>query len=227
MQTSQNSRTFIGWLCIMPYFVGVVFLTYYGGDKLESALIFMVMGLFSLFAARQAHLAGIRPFKWWDGKFNADDLKWIGIGYASLLAVVLAITYGFGGGSVAILIALVGGGIILFLTLVKGETVLVPLITHGIYNTTALALAGASVIPASFFAFYVPNFNFDGARPADFITQIVLQTGFVAFGEELLKISLSLGMFVFTRSRNLGIAASIGLWTLLHSVQSYRISWPF
>lgn len=224
---TKNSHAVIGWLCIMPYFVGVVFLSYYGGSKLESALIFMVMGLFSLLAAGKAHSAGIKPFKWWDGKFDKNDLKWIGIGYGLLLAVVLAITYGFGGGSVAILVALVGGGIVLYFTLKKGENVLVPLLTHGIYNTTALALASANIIPASFFAFYVPNFSFDGARPAEFLTQIILQVGFVSFGEELLKISVALGIFILTKSKNLGIATSIILWVILHSILSYRVALPF
>lgn len=227
MQTSQKSHTLIGWLCIMPYFIGLVFLSYYGGTKLESALIFIVMGFFSLFAAHKAHSAGIKPFKWWDGEFNKQDLKFIGIGYGSLLAIVLAITHVFGGGAIAILVALIGGGVMLYFTMYKGQTVLVPLIVHGTYNVTALALASASIMPLSAFGLYVPNFAFEAGRPVDFITLIILQYGFVSFGEEFLKISLALGIFAFTKNKNLGIAVSIIMWAILHSILSYRVQLPF
>lgn len=211
----------------MPYFVGVMFLSYYGGTKLESALIFIVMGFFSLFTAYIAHQNNIRPFKWWDGQFNKQDWKIIGIGYGLTLAIVLGITYVFGSGPVTIMVALIGGGIMLFVTLHEGETILVPIIIHGIYNTSALAFAGASIIPLTSFALYVPNFAFDDSAPVDFIAQIILQFGFVAFGEEFLKVSLALGGFVISGSRNFGIGMSIGMWAFLHSILAYRILLPF
>lgn len=210
----------------MPYFIGLVFLSYLDGSTSESAHVFIIMGLFALGAAVYAHHNGIRPFKWWDGKFNKTDLKWIGIAYVGLLAVVFAVTPVIGG-SWGILVALGGGAVVLFLSLLKSESIIVPWFVHSLYNFTALALASASIITLAASPIYVPNFTFGDGRPADIATQFIMQFAFVAFSEEIVKVSLALGIFAFVQNRNVAIAVSAIAWVGLHTIVSYRVFLPF
>lgn len=215
----------------MPYFLGLIFLTNLrdGGDfaPLSSALIFASMGGFALIAVILAHyFAKIRPFKWWDGNFGKDDLKYIVVGYGGLITLAIALTPVFAG-SLGIILALAGGRILLFYTLKKTESILVPWFVHTIYNTTAIALAGFSLIQLSASALYVPNFTLDGVRAADFATQAFMQFFFVAFAEEMLVISIALGFYYFTKSKMLAMGVSTVAWVVLHTILSYPINLPF
>lgn len=228
MQSSSlaNKQKVIGVLCIMPFFLGIVFLSYFGGSTLESAHIFAMMGMFAMIAAILAYQSNIRPFKWWDGHFNKQDLKWIGGAYAGLLALVFTITAVFGGSPMVVLLALTGGGVVLFVSLKKSESILVPWLVHSLYNFSALALASASIISLAASPIYVPNFAFDN-RPTDIVTQFIMQFFFVAFSEEMLKVSITLGIFALTKRLNLAIAISIAFWVALHTVTAQRVFLPF
>lgn len=207
---------------MMPYFVGLVFLSNFRGATLESAFVFAIMGVFALIASVMAYYNNIRPFKWWDGKFNKDDLKYIGMAYAGLLGIVYGVT-SIVGGSIGILVALGGGAVVLFYSLKKSESLLVPWIAHFAYNTTSIALASFSIIALSASPLYVPNFTLDGHKPVDFMTQAFMQFAFVAFSEEATKIAVALGIFQFTKNKTLGFAISGIAWVALHTILSYPI----
>jgi hypothetical protein len=115
---------------------------------------------------------------------------------------------------------------VLFVSLKKSESILVPWLVHSLYNFTALSLASASIISLAASPIYVPNFAFDG-RPTDFATQFIMQFFFVAFSEEMLKVSVALGIYAWTGRLNLALGISIAFWVALHTVTAQRVLLPF
>lgn len=224
MQTTRDqSRAFLGFILIAPYFVALAALSNFGaGGTFESVVIFGLIGVISLIGALWAKQQGLQPFKWFDGKLNSQDAKLIAIGYVALLGAAYLITPYFG--AVGILIALgVGGGILAFV-LIKSENILVPIIVHGLYNLTAIALASLSVIPLAASPIFVPDFSVGTAQTNTILSQAFLQVFVVAFSEELMKVSLALGFSLFiTKDKKVTFAIAVVLWTVLHSVLSYRI----
>lgn len=213
----------MGFLLIIPYFFGFAALSNFGsGGTFESVVIFGLIGVISLIGALMAKQRGIDPFRWFDGKFDRQDLKLIGLGYLALLGTAYLITpYG---GSVGILIALGIGGAILAVTLIKSENILVPILIHGFYNLTAVILSSFSIAPLASSPIFVPDFSVSTSVANGILSQAFLQLFIVAFAEEIMKVALALGFSLFI-SRNKGIifGLSILLWTVLHSVLSYRI----
>lgn len=225
-----NGRTALGFFAILPYLVAVVLLSAFGdGGLFESALVFAVIFALSFAIAHQGRAMGYEPFQWWRGKFDRSDLKWLGVGYLGLLGIVFAVTSAIPGVA-GILIALGAGGILLFYILLKTETILAPVIVHAAYNLTVIALAagffssiGLSAIPATSSPIFVPTFGFNLQDANTFFNQAFLQLALVATAEELLKISLALGVAMFfTNNKIVMFLVSSGLWAILHSVLSFR-----
>lgn len=106
---------------------------------------------------------------------------------------------------------------ILSFQLYRTESIVVPWITHAIYNAAFVAMAalGVSISPILF----IPNFFFDGVGHTDLTAQIILQVIFVAGAEELTRVSVAMAVITgLMRTKMVGIGISAFLWLLLHLV---------
>lgn len=226
----QHAKPALAFVLMMGFVIGLLALINFGASgTLESLFVFGFVALFSLIGAFIAKQNGYEPFKWFDGKFNKDDLKWMGIGLAWILTAALTIT-AIIPGAVGILVALGVGGAGLAIVLIKSENFLSVVFVHGFYNVIAfLASAGAfSFLGVTTFALssspvFIPTFNFEGVTPDNILGQVMLQIFAVAASEELLKIAISIAVSLFTTSRYAIFGISIASWAGLHGVLSYRI----
>lgn len=228
---NANSRNVLGVFLLLPYFIAVTLLSAFGdGGLFESALVFSVILITSFSFSQMARMQGHEPFLWWSGAFDRGDLKYIGFGILGLLGSVFIVTAAIPGAT-GILIALgIGGGILAY-TLIKTETILVPVFIHSIYNLVVIALAGGffsflglSAFPLTSSPIFVPSFGFDLHDANNFVSQAFLQFALVSMGEEMLKVSLALGVSLFlTRNKYVMFGTAAVLWSLLHAILAYRV----
>lgn len=218
-------------MLMAPYFIALTLLSSFGeGSSLDSALVFIVIGITSLVFANIARNNGFEPFKWYSGKLDPHERKYLGIGIIALLAVVFGTTMVYPGPE-GILVALLLGGFVLAFMLFKTETIIVPWFIHAAYNLTVLALAGGffsfagfSAVPLSASPIYVPSFALDPASVQSFFMSGVMQFFFVAFAEEMMKVSLALGVgMILNKNPKVMLGISVFLWVILHSILSYRV----
>ena len=228
VQTS-NSRTVLGLLLLAPFFIALILLSTFKGETFESAIVFFILALASLFFAFLARSLGWEPFRWLSGKFDRHDLKYIGLGIVGLLGSVFVIT-SIIPGTIGILIGLGAGGIVLSYLLYKSQSIVVPWVVHAVYNILVIALAGGffsflglSAVPLTSQPLFIPNFGFDLADANTFTQAAFLQFFAVALSEEALRVSLAAGIgMLFTRNPAVMLIGSTGLWVALHNILSYR-----
>lgn len=163
------------------------------------------------------------------GKYRLGKLTVIPFGLVAMLVFGLVVPFFLG--VIGILIALGIGGLVLGVQLQRSKSFFIPWITHFMYNSMALILASASILPLSASPFYVPDFSrmLAAQLPASSITtqfsyNIALQLIAVSFSEEFLKISMAVGSHLAFRTGPKGsIAIAVFAWTMLHTILSYRL----
>ena len=225
MQISRaRPDALVGILCLLPFFIGAILLySFAGGETANFAIaviffmIFLASIMFSMYAQKFDH-----QIKWFDAP-ELKDWPYLAVGVGGMLAAAFLIT-AFIPGNIGILIGLGVGGIGLGYALYKTESVFIAWIAHSSYNAIVITLASASIIPLSKSPFYVPSFSFEGVNPSDLVSQIFLQFAAVGLAEELLKVSIAIGVaLLFTKNKKVAIGIAVVLWVLLHVILSYPI----
>lgn len=208
--------------------MGYALLANFGtGGTFSSLTVFFIIGGFATIGSVAAYIMGFRPFKWFDGQFNLQDIIYIGIGFVGLFISVYLLT-AYIAGNVGILIGLFSGGIVLAIALIRSENAMVPIIAHGIYDSLVLMIANGvfgsiAVDPATL---GVSAFTFGSITPQDAVNQTIIQFIGPAFSEEMLKISTALGIGIMFNTKNKWVMMIIAVlaWAGLHSVISYPVN---
>jgi hypothetical protein len=228
---------------IVPYGLGVILLTtFVGGSSaanFNTVTAFAIIGGFSFM-----FLMAMQPYNkdlvWFDSPDKKDLVylfalplggkKVVPFGLAGLLVFGLFLPQWFG--VYGILVALGIGGGVLGYQLKKSQSVFIPWSTHFMYNSVAVLMASFSIIPLAASPIYVPDFGSliaDRLPTASLFTQLSLSLGMqlvvVTLAEELLKVSIAVGATLLFKRAGVGFAIglSIVLWTILHTVLSYKL----
>lgn len=204
-----------------------ILLTYFQDRAtFESAVVFFMIGIAAVWAASKAKDEGYEPFEWRQG-MDRNDLKYMVGGYVALLVAGFGLTP-LGGP----LVTLSAAGAILFVVMYKSQSIMTAWFAHAFYNISAVALATFSIIPLAASPIYVPDYSAAPTQQTlgDFANQAFLQFFSVAFAEEILKVSLAIGIGILffqnydsQKAKVTAMAISALLWVALHTILSYQI----
>ncbi len=178
----------------------------------------------------KGHIKSVDAF--WQIDINKQGLKWIGIG---LGGVFLAVSV-----SVFIDSALIGimlSGFVLMFAFIKTNSVLVPVIIHGVYNSIVVAVKQGSLELGAFSQslldsspIRVPEIGVGIQGLSKLYSEIIWQFILVATAEELMKIAILVFVVIAIKSRfgtgkpvYVGAIVSVIIWGLLHTIQSLSI----
>lgn len=174
--------------------------------------------------SKKAELASLDFF--WMHDMTKNALKWVGI---SLALVFMAVVLSIMSGSSLVGIGISGG--IMMYAFFKTNSILVPIITHGTYNSFVVAVKRSGLDVASFFStspIKVPEVGLGIQGLSSIYSEIIWQFMLVATAEEVMKIAIT--VFVTIAIANnikagkpayMGAFVAIAVWTGLHTVQGF------
>lgn len=205
-------------------------------------LIYLGFGFGLLFT--QVNLAGLKQKSdelelFWTNEIDKNGVIWVIIGVIGVFAsVALVLTLGQGldqnGLRNAQILGILLAGFIMITAFLKTNSLLVPVIIHGVYNSFIVylqytkfelvgGLTGFASVPIS-----VPQIGIGFQGFADLYSEIIWQFFLVAIAEEFLK----LGVLVFVvillygvwKSKSLavivGAVIAVIFWSILHQIQA-------
>jgi len=182
----------------------------------------------------KGHVKSVDAF--WQVDINKQGLKWIGIGLGGVfLAVAVSVFIN------SALIGIILSGFVLMFAFIKTNSILVPVIIHGVYNSVVVAIKQGALQFSGFFGDFtqslldsspirVPEVGVGIQGLSKLYSEIIWQFILVATAEELMKIAVLIFVVIAIKSRfergnpvYIGAIISVIIWGLLHSIQSLSI----
>ncbi len=156
---------------------------------------------------------------------TTGKLIWIPIGVIAVVGVSYAVT--FWDFQFAPFVGIFFSGIIMFIAFLQTNSLLTPIIIHGIYNSIVTYLAQGS---NAIFNGFTPDVGFSGVNLSEttrFLFEIALQNTLVAPSEEMFKL-FGLAIFIAILKGNyarpglrvfMAVIIITLIWTVLHLIQ--------
>lgn len=189
-----------------------------------SAIMLLLFGVFTGGGAGTLGGAGSL------GKFmfqpvTPAKLLWIPIGIVAVVSISYSVT--FWDFEFAPFVGIFFSGLIMFIAFLQTNSLLIPIIIHGAYNSIVTFLREGS---GSIFDGFTPSVGSGGidiAQQTSFWFEITLQNTLVAPSEELFKL-FAIALFIFILKGNyanpgarvwLSGGIAVFIWTILHLIQ--------
>jgi len=173
-----------------------------------------------------SHVKSVDAF--WQEDPNLNNIKWIGI---SLGGIFLSVAL-----SVSLNSALIGigmSGIILMVAFVKTNSILVPILAHGVYNSFVVTVKATGLELFTFLnqsPIGVPNVDLGIAGLSNLYSEVIWQFMLVASAEELMKVAILVFVVLMLRGRFengnqvwIGGVTAVIIWTAMHTIQALSI----
>lgn len=156
-------------------------------------------------------------------KIPIKKLIWLGFGIAGVFGIsYLAVQVD------SKIIGILGSGAFLSIAFFKTNSAIIPILIHGIYNSTVVWLRG---IPNSFLSsspIYVPDIGVSNEFLGEFGSEVILQIFLIATAEEMFRI-LIISFFIVAQEGSfstkgimkwLGGMVAVAIWSSYHYVQN-------
>jgi hypothetical protein len=183
----------------------------------------MFLGMVNRNPSLSNHVRSVDAF--WQTDPTVKSLRWIGISLGGIFAVVAL--------SVTLNSPLIGIGLsgeILMVAFVKTNSVLVPVLAHGIYNSFVTTVQATGLEFLTLFnqsPILVPKIDIGIAGISNLFSEIIWQFMLVATAEELMKVAVLVFVVIMLKGRFekgnqiwIGGGIAVVIWTMMHTVQA-------
>jgi len=152
-------------------------------------------------------------------------LLWIPLGVVAVVAISFLVT--FWDFEYAPFVGIFFSGLIMGIAFLQTNSLLIPIIIHGIYNSIVTILREGATTIFNGFTPIVGSGGVDIAQQTKFWFEIALQNTLVAPSEELFKL-FTIALFIFVLKGNysnpgarvwLSVVLAVLIWTILHLIQ--------
>lgn len=189
-----------------------------------SAIMILLFGVFT--GGGMSTIGGAGPL----GRFMFQSvtygkLLWIPIGVVAVVAVSYSVT--FWDFEYAPFVGIFFSGIIMFMAFLQTNSLLIPIVIHGVYNSIVVFLREGGTGVFDGFTPSVGTAGLDLAQQTKFWFEVALQNTLVAPSEELFKLfTIALFIAILRGSyQNGGMrmyfagGIAVFIWTILHLIQ--------